>query len=314
MQELDKKLLEDPTLLNIYQNLCHQLDKLHRHARQGSYQTRGRYYAAMRVFLKFLSVVFRLEKLANLSGKHLCAYIEWRQECGIAPATIKSELCAVRYYHDQMPITKHPIPSNDELAVDLEKRRFGVIDRTWAEAEVAAFCSIAYSRGKPDYADLTILAHDLGLRIHEAHGIDTAAAREALNTGKLTVKGKGGKARSIPMTAACEEVFRRKLAETPKGEKLFVAAGQKTHLAILSFQRFIIDNRGQVRSINTAAPLTYHGLRHTFASNMYARLKKEGRSDFEAHIAVSRLLGHERADVTDIYLVGCIEGWDETNT
>ena len=314
MHELNQYLQEDMTLANIYQNLRVQLDAVYRHVRQGSYQTRARYYFAMVLFLKFLAVVFRLEKISNISGKHLCAYIEFRQDCGIAPSTIKSELCAIRYFHDQMADTKHPLPSNDDLSVNLEKRRFGTVNRAWSDSEYQNYRAFACDQGRQEYADLFILAHDLGLRIHEAFRIDTAMARAALNTGTLHIKGKGGKERTVPTTPDVNGVFECQLKSAAPGQKLFVKDGDPTHLSILAFQQWLICNRERVRDKSSPVALTYHGLRHTYAANTYARLKAQGRSDFEAHIAVSRLLGHERADVTDIYLVGLINGWDNIST
>lgn len=310
MEELNRCLRENPALMNIFLNLKVQLDKLHRHARQGAYATRARYYCAMLVFLKFLAVVFRLEKLSNMSGMHLAAYIEWRQACGISPATIKSELCAIRYYHDQMPAYRHPIPSNNALSVNLERRRFGEADRSWSPDQLDAFVALAREKGKEDYARLFILAYELGLRIHESFWIDRAAAAEAIRSGNLTVKGKGGKIRSVPLTRKSRLVLIDKLAETAPGEKLFVPRDRPTHLEILALQEFIIRYRAEVQGSYCFVPLTYHGLRHSFAANQYQKLKEAGRSDFEAHLAVSRLLGHERADVTDIYLVGIKNGWD----
>ncbi|MBO4915652.1 MAG: site-specific integrase, partial [Oscillospiraceae bacterium] len=148
MENLNRYLRENPALMHLYLNLKAQVDRLHRHARQGAYATRARYYCAMLVFLKFLAVVFHLEKLSNMSGMHLAAYIEWRQACGISAATIKSELCAIRYYHDQMPEIKHPIPSNNALSVNLERRRFGEADRSWSPDQLDAFVALARDKGK----------------------------------------------------------------------------------------------------------------------------------------------------------------------
>ena len=100
---------------------------------------------------------------------------------------------------------------------------------------------------------------------------------------------------------------------TPRGEKLFVAKDQMTHAAMWDLEKFLRDNRDKIRDPNNPVPLTYHGLRHTFASNTYQRLIAQGWSDFQAHLHVSRLLGHERADITDIYLVGTMEGYDQIN-
>ncbi len=49
-------------------------------------------------------------------------------------------------------------------------------------------------------------------------------------------------------------------------------------------------------------PLTFHGLRHTFAAEKYLQLMDEGLDDLDARYAVSRLLGHNRSDVTTVYL------------
>ena len=64
----------------IYQTLIAQLDKTARHNRQGSFRTKERYYEAMQRFCKFLSEEYRLQKLANINGKHLTAYVLYMQE------------------------------------------------------------------------------------------------------------------------------------------------------------------------------------------------------------------------------------------
>ncbi len=46
----------------------------------------------------------------------------------------------------------------------------------------------------------------------------------------------------------------------------------------------------------------FHGLRHTYAAEKYTSLVNGGMMPLDAHFTVSRLLGHERPDVTDIYL------------
>ena len=310
MDEINEKLKTDPAAYNLYLGLKDQLDKLRRHARQGSYKTRERYYMAMLVFCRFLAVVYRMEKLANISGKHLASYVEYRQDLGLAPATVLSDLCAIRYWHDQMPNARYRLPDNDALAVDLEKRRFGGVDRTWSEEEYHAFVELARAQEKPDHAAALILAHELGLRIHETYRIDTAIARAALAAEKLTIKGKGGKIRQVPLTREAREVLEEQLAAVKPGEKLFVPAEQPSHLAVLGLQKFIWDHRNEIRDPANPVALTYHGLRHTYAANTYRRMRSQGRTEFEAHIGVSRLLGHERADVTEVYIVGCKEGYD----
>ncbi|MCI8539288.1 MAG: site-specific integrase [Oscillospiraceae bacterium] len=93
-----------------------QLDKLARHNRQGSFRTKERYYEAMKRFCRFLSEQYHLQKLANISGKHLTAYVRYLQEQNKSASTIKTDLAAIRFFHDKMDRAKYRLPANDELA------------------------------------------------------------------------------------------------------------------------------------------------------------------------------------------------------
>ena len=66
-------------------NLAAQAEKFRRHNRQGSYKTKERYYEAFLRFLRFTAERFHLEKLANLSGKHLAAYVADMQRRRLSP-------------------------------------------------------------------------------------------------------------------------------------------------------------------------------------------------------------------------------------
>ena len=87
---------------NLYFTLEAQLNKLARHNRQGSYRTKERYYMAMKRFCHFLADNYHLQKLSNISGKHLVAYVLWMQEKGLSASTIKTDLAAIRFFHDKI--------------------------------------------------------------------------------------------------------------------------------------------------------------------------------------------------------------------
>ena len=61
----------------IFMSLVDQLNKLARHNRQGSFRTKDRYYQAMKRFCAYLADEYRLQKLTNISGKHLTSYVLW---------------------------------------------------------------------------------------------------------------------------------------------------------------------------------------------------------------------------------------------
>ena len=95
---------------NIYLALVAQLDRLARHNRQGSFQTRRRYYEAMKRFCLYLASVFHLQKLSNVSAKHFVSYVVYLQDSGKAASTIKTDLAAIPVLPRQDGA--HEIPSS----------------------------------------------------------------------------------------------------------------------------------------------------------------------------------------------------------
>lgn len=292
--------------IGIYLGLLAQLNKLARHNRQGSFRTKERYYEAMKRFCAFLADAFRLQKLSNVNGKHLTAYILKLQDDGKAPSTIKTDLAAIRFFHDLMD-AKYRLPDNDELKVALQRRTFGGVDRTWSREEFQRMLAEALRLGREDYVTILYLARYAGLRIHECFRIDTAIAARAVREGAITIKGKGGLVRTVPLHPLLVSRLELHLQTTPRGHKLFVPDGMETHTAIQHLQAFIRTYRPYTQDAGSTRPMTFHGLRHTCAAEWYQERISAGDTPYEARKAVSRLLGHGRDDVTTIYLASLQE-------
>lgn len=284
----------------IYENLLHQLDRLAAHTRQGSFQTRRRYYEAMKRFCKFLAAEYHTERLSNIAPKHIFAYVQTMQAQGKSAATIKTDLAAIRFFHDQMPNPRYRLPGNDALI--LERRTLGKVDRTWSEMEFSRILGKALAADRCDYILALYLARYAGLRIHECFRIDTAVAEKALRENAITVKGKGGKIRTVPIHEPILLALQKQLARTQRGHKLLVPDGVPTDHAIHGLQGFILQHRDAVQDPDGKHPLTFHGLRHTFAAEQYQRLIDSDIDEMDARYQVSRLLGHNRAEVTNVYL------------
>ena len=291
----------------IYNALVDQLDKLDRHNRQGSFRTKDRYYEAMKRFCRYLAHEYRLQKLANVSGKHLVSYVEQMQMSGKAASTIKTDLAAIRFFHDLMD-AKYHLPNNDELGVALERRRFGQVDRTWSPLEFNRLLAAALEEERYDYILAFYLARYAGLRGHECFRIDTAIVENALRRNEITIKGKGGKIRTVPINDAIAVALRKQLSRTERGHKLLLPDGMPTDDAIYRVQKFLLDHRKKLQDEGDSRPLTFHGLRHTYAAEKYQKLVDGGMPALSAHLTVSQLLGHERPDITDIYLASVRKG------
>lgn len=76
----------------IFLSLVAQLDKLARHNRQGSFRTKARYYEACKRFCAYLAAEYHLQKLENISGKHLVSYVLYLQDTGKSASTVKPTL------------------------------------------------------------------------------------------------------------------------------------------------------------------------------------------------------------------------------
>ena len=287
----------------IFLTLVAQLDRLARHNRQGSFRTKARYYEACKRFCAYLAAEYHLQKLENISHKHCVSSVLYLQGTGKSASTVKTDPAAIRFFHDKMSCPKYTLPTNSELGVELERRRFGQLDRTWSGPEFNRLLGKAMAENRDDFILALYLGRYAGLRIHECFRIDTAAAERALRENTLAVKGKGGKVRTVPIEDERIPIKLRKLlAQTERGHKLLVPDGMPTDRAINALELFIYRYRNEVSDKDSDRRLSFHGLRHTYAAEQYTKLTEDGMSAIDAHYAVSRLLGHERADVTNIYL------------
>ena len=175
----------------IFLTLVAQLDRLARHNRQGSFRTKARYYEACKRFCAYLAAEYHLQKLENISGKHLVSYVLYLQDTGKSASTVKTDLAAIRFFHDKMSRPKYTLPTNSELGVELERRRFGQLDRTWSGPEFNRLLGKAMAENRDDFILALYLGRYAGFRIHECFRMDTAAAEQALRENALTVKGQG---------------------------------------------------------------------------------------------------------------------------
>lgn len=290
---------------NIYKNLEIQISKLYKHARQGSFKTRERYVEGTKRFCKFLAENYKIQKFSNICDKHIEDYIEHMQKKGLSVSTVKTDLAGIRFFHDQIDSPRNKIAGNAKY--NLGKRVFGGVDRTWSKNEYESMVSLAREQGCERVASAMGLALTQGLRIHEVFRLDRSIAEATIRNGELKIKGKGGKERIIPLTEEGRQVLEQAINGISRGQKLFVNKEEKTHLIIKETQNWIARYRHYCSEPGRNVNMTFHGLRHLYACEQYSSLLKEGKSELEARISVSQLLGHERDDVTRIYLSGGIQ-------
>lgn len=286
-----------------YSNLMAQVEKLRRHAKQGSVQTRYRYYHAVDRFCRFVAEEYKLQKLANVKEKHIVAYAKRLQETGKSAGYVKTELSGIRYFCHELGVE---VVTNEEIGAllgkKLERRRFGEVPRAWRDSEVENALKWARLEGKEDLVLIIKLARVLGLRIHETIRLRQGQVQQALAEGYLTIKGKGGLVREVPLTGKARTALKAAL-ELAQQERLFVRSNEKAHQVQKRVENWIYNRRSEFTEGETK--LTYHGLRHTYAQERYAyHLRRLDGNEKWARLAVAEELGHGRDAVTRIYLAG----------
>lgn len=277
----------------IYDNLISQLDKLRRHNRQGSIKTKRSYYEAMKRFCRFLANEYRLEKLSNIAPKHLHAYVVHMQDIEYAASTVKSNLSAIRFWHDKISDPRHKLPAN--TAFDLERCVNGDKDRSWSHEEYTKMLAISNDKHRADYATALILAYYAGMRVEECFSIDTSMAEKALREGAITFHGKNGRWRTVPIDEIIVKQLRIMLSKVKRGSKLLTPNDVSVGNAIENFQRFIERHRDEIKETDSdpdKPDLTAHGLRHSYACRHYLRYREQGDTYEQACRKVSELLGH----------------------
>lgn len=82
--------------------------------------------------------------------------MDYLQEQGKSPSTIKTDLSAIRFFHDLTQNPRYELPGNDDLF--LQRRTFGGADRTWSDEEFERMLDVALASGRNDYVTIFYLA------------------------------------------------------------------------------------------------------------------------------------------------------------
>lgn len=219
--------LDDKTE-SIYKNLCFQIEKVFEHKRECSYKTRERYEDGVKHFAKYLAECYHKKNLNKIKEIHLQGYVEAMQESGYSRSYVTTNLSAVRYFIDAIGNDSKKLPDNRELMVDPRdwEDRVGP-DRAWTDLEVTKFVAYAREVGQERYADMADFSALLGLRIHEVCRLDKGHLSQILKEGILSIKGKGGLVRDIPV--ADLSLVKRLYDKTAKSKKVFIYDGEQTH-------------------------------------------------------------------------------------
>jgi integrase/recombinase XerC len=235
-----------------------------------------------------------LADLANLTPSDFRAFLARRRNKGSGSRTLARQLSAIRSYfrflerrkvlsNAALSVLKAPkIPHAVPKPVTPDAARDLIKADTLAGEETPAWVLAR------DAAVLTLL-YGCGLRISEALGLTPQAVRN----DPLTIIGKGGKARIVPVLPVARQAIERYLDLCPLSldSRAPMFRGVKGGpLNARNIQLLIARLRGALGLPDSATP---HALRHSFASHLLA-----GGADLRT---IQELLGHSSLSTTQIY-------------
>jgi len=241
--------------------------------------------------------------IANAGTDDVRGYLATLAKRGMAASSSARKLSAIRQMHRFLYAEGR---RKDDPAAILEGPRRGrALPKVLSVDEVTrlfdtAHAAAAKARGVAEQLRalrLVCLLESLyatGLRVSELIALPASAARA--EGGTITVRGKGGKERLVPLGEAARKAmraYRKLVAETKSAESrwLFPSFGESGHITRQHVAR-------ELKELAAAAgieprKMSPHVMRHAFASHLLAN-----GADLRV---VQALLGHADVSTTQIY-------------
>lgn len=312
---------------NRYENLIEQIKNVFgSNVNDNNIKTNEKYYTAVCIFAKYLGEFTGVNKISNVESKNIYKFIDKMQNLGMSDSTLKSYMSGIRNFYDMgsqvWDKCRTVIPDNNKLG--LEDRIIGNVERAWSKEEITQAKELAVTEGRLDVYHALNIAEHFGTRIDGTCSITINQIDKALNAGFLHVVEKGAKPRNIPLgiTEGAREALHdaKTWGESKETWKDHIFLQDKNIRAEKrSIQDWIANHRGSFQDADRIASwiaredfrktgdieksnLVFHGVRHAWACEKYQELKEQGYSKEKAMLQVSHWLGHERVEITKVYV------------
>ncbi len=240
--------------------------------------------------------------LKDATPEHIRGYLALLETNGMTRGTAARKLSAIRQFH-RFLLGDGLAPENPAAAIE-SPRGGRALPKLISEGDVTRLIEAARkqaveAKGKSALRVwrmfcLLELLYATGLRVSELVGLTVRAV--STDAAFITVKGKGGRERLVPMSGTAREAltdYLQRLSAIREGEPkwLFPSFGATGHL---TRQHFALElKRLAAEAGLDARRISPHVLRHGFASHLLA-----GGADLRA---VQQMLGHADISTTQIY-------------
>ena len=270
-----------------------------KHEKRSSPRTLEAYEGCTRAYVSFLERhrggVIGLADLGEVSAAELRAYLASRRAGGrpLSPRSLSQSLSAIRSLHRFLD-RRLATPNAGVALVRGPKVRPGT-PRPVSEPQARALIADAPQEGAPAWRGardqaVLILLWGCGLRISEALALKRC---DAPLPQSLTVRGKGGKTRLVPVLPLVREQVQAYLSALPfslEAEDALFRSDRGRALRPRQVQGLVQHLRGRLGLSERATP---HALRHAFATHLLG-----AGADLRS---IQELLGHASLSTTQRY-------------
>lgn len=283
-------------------DLAFGFKKLCRRNRDGSETTQKDRDRSLRLISEQLKDMgFRNMQATSLKPKHVEALVQRWQNENLSSGTIKNRMAHLRWWAEKV---------NRSSAIPADNLKLGIEQRAYVTNEnKAQVLDPRLERVEDARVRLSLeLQQAFGMRREESIKFSPAYADRG---DHLTLKGswtKGGKPRDIPI---------RTLEQRALVDRVRAMVGNGS--LIPPSARYIEQRNKYDGEVKRAGMSAMHGLRHGYAQSRYLELTgriapaaggptlrelgaEDREQDNQARLQISRELGHERIEITAIYL------------
>lgn len=300
----------------------------------------NQYIQGMKSFITYLSNETKITKLKNYKNSDVIEFERTLIDNNYSVSTIKPYMSGVQAFHSnflESGGTKNKIQDAATIhgRCELPKRQNGTLDRAWTDREYKEFLRKAKEDGRNDVYYGFKLGDEFGIRIQTIGRLTLKQVNKALKDGYLRVKEKGGKWRNIPIEddKMKQTLLDLQIIAKTEGLKVkdhifrdsdFFSENKKTQgdnshdKTVKAVQNYIANNRDNIQDndrkniseyasskekrIVEKTELSFHGLRYRYAQRQMDKFLKLGYSYGKALGLVSKLIGHNRSQISRIYL------------
>jgi site-specific recombinase XerC len=283
--------------------LAYQIKQIYDHTKSGAHSSKASRLRRCSVIASDIEECgFRNLDIQNLKPKHIEALVALWKERGLAIGTIKNYMIELRRVAEYI---------GKENIVKRTNREYGIDNRTYVTnvSKANEFTQEQLSRVTDPYTKASLrLQREFGLRREESIKIQPAWADLG---DRLRLKDswtKGGKYREVPIITAAQRAAVDD-AKALAGKSSLIPKG-------MSYKDQLERFKAQCAKAGISR---VHGLRHHYAQDRYEALTgwraptcggptskqltpEQKARDGEVRLLISKELGHEREQITAVYL------------